>query len=228
MKTEKIEKMEQSVNKIAKGKNFLKDNLWYGLIGVLSIVVLVVFPMIGSGLPLKLILPDTFIGWVVYVFSKIAIAVINICIFHGFMEQGKLNVSGYWKKILADEILHRVKQLKQNTPMSPEDWLRREYRNKGISIAVTSVLSSLVLSQVILTFDFIVFISFLLTLVIGLVFGVVALFKSEHFWSMDYYDYAIYIMDQHNAELDPEKRLYIKDKCLYEGDKIIYGCATET
>lgn len=220
----KQEKMEQNISKIDKGKKLIKDNLWYGLIGILSIVVLVFFPMIGSGLPLRVTLPDSVIGWVVYIFSKLAIAAINICIFHSFMEQGKLNVSGFWKKLMADEILHRVKQQKQLVPLSPEEWLRKEYKNKGISIAITSVLSCIVLSQVVLTFDFIVFISFLLTLVIGLFFGVMALFKAEHFWSMDYFDYAVYIMNQHNLELPEEQKLSVKDKSLYEGDHLIYEC----
>lgn len=220
----KQEKMEQNISKIDKGKKLIKDNLWYGLIGILSIVVLVFFPMIGSGLPLRVTLPDSVIGWVVYVFSKVAIAAINICIFHSFMEQGKLNVSGFWKKLLADEILHKVKQQKQLIPLSPEEWLRKEYKNKGISITVSSVLSCIVLSQVVLTFDFIVFISFLLTLVIGLVFGIMALFKSEHFWSMDYFDYAVYVMNQHNLELPEEQKLSVKDKSLYEGDRLIYEC----
>ena len=114
----KQEKIEQNVSKIDKGKKLIKDNLWYGLIGILSIVVLVFFPMIGSGLPLRVTLPDTVIGWVVYIFSKVAIAAINICIFHSFMEQGKLNVSGFWKKLMADEILHKVKQQKQLVPLS--------------------------------------------------------------------------------------------------------------
>lgn len=220
----KAEKVEQSVSKLDRGKKLIKDNLWYGLIGVLSLVVLVFFPMIGSGLPLRLTLPTSFVGWVIYVFSKLAVAAINICIFHSFMEQGKLNVSAFWKKLMADEILHRIKQQKKVIPLSPEEWLKKEYRNKGISITITSVLSCIVLSQVILSFDFIVFISFFLTLVIGLVFGVMALFKAEHFWSMDYYDYAIYIMEEHNLELPEEKRLRVKDKCLYEGDHLIYEC----
>lgn len=220
----KQENVEQSVSKIAKGKKLIKDNLWYGLIAILSVVVLVFFPMIGSGLPLRLTLPDTVIGWVVYIFSKVAIAAINICIFHSFMEQGKLNVSAFWKKLMADEILHKVKQQKQLIPLSPEEWLRKEYKNKGISITVSSILSCIVLSQVVLTFDFIVFISFLLTLVIGLVFGIMALFKSEHFWSMDYFDYAVYVMNQHNLELPDEQKLSVKDKSLYEGDRLIYEC----
>ena len=182
-----LEKTEAKLNWFAKGKKIVHDNLWYGIIGVLSFAVLVFFPMIGSGLPLNLNLPTTPIGWVVDIFSKLAVAAINICIFHSFMEQGKLNVSGFWKKLMADEILQRVKREKTSIPLSPEQWMTREYKSKGISIAITSVLSCIVLSQVVLTFDIVVFISFLLTLLIGLVFGVMQLFKSETYWSHEYY-----------------------------------------
>lgn len=217
-----LEKTEAKQSKLQRGKKLIKDNLWYGLIGVLSIAVLVLFPMIGSGLPLSLTLPDTPIGWVVYIFSKLSVAAINMCIFHSFMEQGKLNVSTFWKKLMADEILHKVKQQKEAIPLSPEEWLKKQYTTKGVSLSITSVLSCIVLSQVILSFDVTIFISYLLTLILGLAFGVMQLFKSETFWSLDYYDYAIYTMNIYNKELEPEKRLKVIDKKLYEGDTLIY------
>lgn len=216
------EKTEVKLSKMQRGKKLIKDNLWYGLIGVLSIAVLVLFPMIGSGLPLSLTLPNTPIGWVVYIFSKLSVAAINMCIFHSFMEQGKLNVSTFWKKLMADEILHRVKQKKDQVPLSPEEWLKKEYTTKGVSLSITSALSCIVLSQVILSFDITIFISYLLTLILGLTFGVMQLFKSETFWSLDYYDYAIYIMNTYNKDLEPEKRLKVIDKKLYEGETLIY------
>lgn len=220
----RAEKIESKLNKADKGKQFIRNNLWYGLIGILSLVVLVVFPLIGSGLPLALAFPTTFIGWVIYVFTKVSVAAINICIFHAFMQQGKINVSDYWKKKMADEILHRVKQKQETIPLSPEEWAAKEYKTKGITIAITSVLSCIVLSQVILSFDLIIFLSYFLTLLIGLSTGINQLFKSEHFWSMDYFDYAIYVMNQHNKTLPPELQLSVKNKSLYEGETLIYEC----
>lgn len=222
-----LEKTEVKLNWFAKGKKIVHDNLWYGIIGVLSFAVLVFFPMIGSGLPLNLNLPSTPIGWVVDIFSKLAVAAINICIFHSFMEQGKLNVSGFWKKLLADEILQRVKRVKTSIPLSPEQWMTREYRSKGISIAITSVLSCIVLSQVVLTFDIVIFISFLLTLLIGLVFGVMQLFKSETYWSQEYYEYALYMLEQFNLDRPEDQKLSVKDKKLYEGAELIYEYVRE-
>ena len=218
----KEEKVENNVNKIATGKALIRNNMWYGLIGLLTIVVLVIFPLIGSGLPLALSLPTTFVGWMIYIFTKLAVAAINMCIFHSFMEQGKLNVSEFWKKKVADEILHRVKQQKASIPLSPEEWAAREYKTKGISLSITTVLSCIVLSQVILAFDITVFISYLLALTIGITFGVIQLFKAEHYWSLDYYDYAIYVMNQYNATVGPELQLSVRNKSLYEGDNLIY------
>lgn len=216
------DRVDLKIDKAAKGRETIKNNLWYGVIGILSVAVLVLFPMIGSGLPLSLSLPDTFAGWLIYVTTKLAVAAINITIFHGFMEQGKLNVSTYWKKIIADEILHRVRQKESIPPIGPEEWLRREYKSKGITICVTSVLSCVVLSQVILTFDITVFISYLLTLLIGLTSGVAQMYKAETYWSADYYDYAIYTMEQHNKGLPPEFRLHVHNKKIYEGENVIY------
>lgn len=220
----RTEKTEKSLSKISQGKAFIRGNLWYILIAVLSLITLIVFPMLTSGLPLALCFPTTPIGWIIYIFTKLAVATINICIFHSFMEQGKLNVSEFWKKKLADEILHRVKQKKATLPLSPEQWMAREYKTKGITIAITSILSCIVLSQVILYFDIIVFLSYLLTLIIGFTGGVIQLFKSENYWSLDYYDYAIYMMTIYNAELPPEQQLSVKNKSLYEGEILIYEC----
>ena len=218
----KVDKVEAGINKFAAGKQFIKDNLWYGLIGLLTIIVLVIFPLIGSGLPLALVFPTTAIGWVVYIFTKLSVAAINMCIFHSFMEQGKLNVSGFWKKCIADEILHRVKQKKVAVPLSPEEWTAREYKTKGISLGITSILSCVILSQVVLAFDVIVFISYLLALAIGITFGIMQLFKAEHYWSLDYYDYAIYVMNNYNATVPEEQQLSVRNKSLYEGENIIY------
>ena len=216
------EKTEAKLNRLAQGKRVIRDNLWYGVIAILSVAVLVFFPLIGSDLPLSVSLPDTAIGWIVYIFTKLAVAAINICIFHGFMEQGLQNVSTYWKKCMADEILHRIRQLQDRIPMSPEEWLRKEYTTKGISITITSVLSCIVLSQVILSFDLTVFISYLLTLLIGLVAGVLQLYKAETYWSLDYYDYAIYVMNLYNKTQPEDKQLRVVNKTLYEGAEIIY------
>ena len=218
----KAEKVEHKLNTFAKGKAVVKSNLWYGIIGLLSIVILVIVPLIGSGLPIALALPTTAIGWVVYIFTKLAVAALNIMIFHSFMEQGKLNVSECWKKRISDEILHRTKQLKEIIPLSPEQWMAKEYKTKGISIAITSVLSCIILSQVVLTFDILTFLGCLFTLIMGVVFGCMQLFKSEHFWSMDYYDYAIYTLNQFNQTAPEDKQLSVRGKNLYEGENLIY------
>lgn len=218
------ERTEKNLTKLNKGKKAIHDNLWYIVLAVASIITLVFFPMIGSGLPLALTLPTSAVGWIIYVFTKLAVSAINIFIFHSFMSQGKLNVSDFWKKKLADEILHRVRRTQETIPLSPEEWLAKQYKTKGITIAITSVLSCIILSQVVLYFDFIIFISYLLTLCLGLFTGIIQLFKAEQFWSMDYFDYAIYIMNQHNAELPPDQQLSVKNKSLYEGEILIYEC----
>ena len=217
-----LEKVEQRLNKSVKLKQSVRDNIWYIVIGLSSIITLVIFPMIGSDLPLQLTLPDTAIGWIIYIFTKLAVAGLNMFIFHSFMQQGKQNVSGYWKTLMADEILHKVKQQKEVVPLSPEEWQAREYRNKGISLGITSVLSCIILSQVVLSFDVVVFLSYIVTLAIGLLFGLGQLGKSERAWSLDYFDYVVYTMKQYNKEAPEDRQLVIRDKKLYEGDTLIY------
>lgn len=218
----KTERVEHNLHRFSQIKATAKNNLWYGIIGLLSIVILVIVPLIGSGLPIALTLPTTAIGWIVWIFTKLAVAGLNIMIFHSFMEQGKLNVAECWKKRISDEILHRTRQLKTAIPLSPEQWLAKEYKTKGVSIAITSILSCIILSQVVLTFDILTFLGCLFTLIMGVVFGAMQLFKAEHFWSMDYYDYAIYTLNQHNLTAPEDKQLSVRGKNLYEGENLIY------
>ena len=69
-----------------------KKYLYYGLIGVISIVVLIFFPLIGTKADLNFSLPDTASGWLIYITTRSLVAILNMLIFYCFMEQAKLNV----------------------------------------------------------------------------------------------------------------------------------------
>ena len=164
----------------------------YILIGVLSLVVLFFLPFIGSEAGLKLDLPNTPAGWIVFSFTKIITAVINVLIFHCFVKQAKINVRDNEKFIEAEKILEESKNLEE-VYISPEKFLNQQYRSKGTTIAITTILSAFAISTSILTFNLIMFLTYLFTIVMGIVFGILEMYKVEGYYTYDYWTYAKYI-----------------------------------
>ena len=73
--------------------NKFRTNLYYWIIGIISLIALFFLPALGSSVGIGLALPTTIAGWIVYISTKVIIAIINILIFHCFRLQGKLNIS---------------------------------------------------------------------------------------------------------------------------------------
>ena len=70
----------------------IRAGLYYCIIGIISLIALFFLPALGSSVGIGLALPTTTAGWIVYIVTKVIIAVINVLIFHCFRLQGKLNV----------------------------------------------------------------------------------------------------------------------------------------
>ena len=163
---------------------------YYVIIGVVSLIAVFFLPMIGSEAGLAWKLPNTMVGWVVYVVSKLIIAGINILLFYCFMEQAKVNIQDDPKYVEANEILLKTLNAKELKPRSPQEWNKKEYGSKGISIFATSMLSAVGLTQAILTFDWVSMLTYLFTIIMGVIFGVIQMNKAEDYWTNEYWKYA--------------------------------------
>ena len=163
---------------------------YYVIIGVISMIAVFFLPMIGSEAGLAWKLPNTVVGWIVYVVSKLLVAGINILLFYCFMEQAKVNVQDDAKFIEANAILLKQLNLKELKPRSPQEWNRKEYGTKGISIFATSILSAIGLTQAILTFDWVSMLTYLFTIIMGVIFGIIQMNKAEDYWTNEYWKYA--------------------------------------
>lgn len=167
-----------------------KKYQYYTLIVIISLFAVFLLPMLGSDADVGWNLPSTFVGWVVYVFTKILVAIINVLLFYCFMEQAKVNVKDNPYYIEANEILMRYGKLLPFTPRDPDSWERGEYKTKGITIAITTVLSAVGLTQAILTFDWVSMLTYFFTIVMGVVFGIIQMNKAETYWTTEYWQYA--------------------------------------
>lgn len=169
----------------------IKQSLYYIIIGVVSFIALVFLPMIGSTIGLGWNIPDTVVGWIVWVGSKLIVSTLNVLIFHCFMCQAKINIKDNENYKKAREILTDV-NLKEIKPRSPGKWKAEQYGKKGVTIFITSSLAVVALTQAVLTFDYISMLTYLFTIIMGLIFGVLQMKTAEEYWTREYYEYALY------------------------------------
>ena len=84
----------------------------------------------------------------------------------------------------------------ENTTIEEEEILpsrvlqRRMYRNKMISTVTFSFLGVFGFTNAILTFDWVSMLSYLFTIILGLVFGVISMGETEEIWTENHYKYA--------------------------------------
>lgn len=166
--------------------------LYYLLIGLISLVCLVFLPMVGSTTGLEWNIPNTTVGWIVWGTTKAIVATVNVMIFYCFMEQAKLNVAKNDNYRQAKDILIEVK-IKEVMPRSPHKWNSQQYLQKGTSIFLTSGLSCVALSQALLSYDYMTLLSYLFTIIMGVVFGVLQMKNAEEYWTDEYLKYALNI-----------------------------------
>lgn len=172
----------------------VKQYMYYFVIGVVSLVALLFLPMIGSSVGLGWNIPNTVVGWIVWVAVKVIVATLNVLIFHSFMRQAILNVKNDERYKAARDILITQK-VKNVLPRSPEKWNKHEYGRKGTMIFITTALATVALTQAILSFDWVSMLTYLFTIIMGLIFGVLQMKKAEEYWTDEYYRYAIYVRD---------------------------------
>lgn len=187
----------------------IKQSLYYIIIGVVSFIALVFLPMIGSTVGLGWNIPDTTVGWIVWVGSKIIVSTLNVLIFHCFMCQAKINVKDNENYKKAREILADV-NLKEIKPRSPGKWKAEQYGKKGATIFITSSLAVVALTQAVLTFDCISMLTYLFTIIMGLIFGILQMKTAEEYWTREYYEYALY--RQKSAEIQAQEETNITPK----------------
>ena len=111
----------------------IKQWMYYFLIGIVSLMSLCFLPMIGSDVGLGWNLPNTAVGWIVWVVVKLIVAVLNVLLFHCFMQQAKINIKDNERYQEALEILRMI-NLEDYIPRGPVEWTMLQYKQKGITI----------------------------------------------------------------------------------------------
>lgn len=183
--------VKETKSRINEANSMYKLYKNYFVIAMASLIAVFFFPMLGTYTSAGFLFPNSAVGWVVYVVTKLLVAGLNMLIFHSFMCQGKLNVKDNPYYIEACEILRRYGYLVDNRePLSPEEWLAKEYRTKGVLVTITSIVSMVCLTQAILTFDWISMLTYLFTVIMGVITGLFQQDTAEEYWTGDFWHYA--------------------------------------
>lgn len=192
----------------------IRQYIYYFIIGIISLIALTFLPMIGSVIGMGWNVPTTTVGWVVWAAVKLIVAVINILIFHSFMCQAKINIKDNEKYKEAMLILSKAK--KEHRPRSPRKWNAEQYGKKGVTIFVTSALATVALTQAILSFDWVSMLTYLFTIIMGLIFGVMQMKSAENYWTEEFWQYAQIVRDtqMEEAELEELKKEEINEGAI--------------
>lgn len=178
---------------------------YYVIIGVLSLFALFFLPMIGSEAGLAWIIPTTAAGWSVYVITKLLAAALNIMIFHCFILQGKTNILDNKKYQEANEILFITTNDNELRPRSPSEWKKATYGKKGLTIFITTLISVIGLTQAALVFDIVSMLSYLFTVIMGIIFGIFQMSETEKYWTEEYYKYAVQVQAEKSMAVDKDE-----------------------
>ena len=180
-------------------------NFYYCLIFLLSLLVMTVAPMFtpsaNTDLGISAIFPHSVIGWAIYVCTKVFVGIVNLLLFHCFVKQAKLNIKDNEKYIEACKIYDMYHPREYN-PRSPKEYFGQLYRKKGIMIFLTSMLSAVVLTNAILSFDLTAFVTYCMTIVMGLVFGILKMKEVETYWTGEFYDAAMQLQNKYKKQED--------------------------
>lgn len=183
----------------------IQKYLYYILIAIISLIMVVFMPMVGTEVGMEMNVPDTVAGWIVWVIIKLSMAVMNVLLFHCFMQQAVVNVQDDDKYKEAREIL-LDKPENKFVPMSPEKWIKKQYLTKATTVFITSAVSVFALTQAVLKYDTVSMLTYIVTLILGVVFGVLQMKTAECYWTNEFWQYAKMIEKEKNEDVGEERK----------------------
>lgn len=198
--------------------NLLNENRNYIIIALLSCAAVFFLPMLGSSVGMTLLIPDTFAGWTVYLITKTCIVVINLLIFDQFMKRAKINAGKNPLFQKAEEIMREMAGKNENeVPAPAQFYIKKMYRSKMLSTAIFTILGVFGFTNAVLTFDWVSMLSYVFTIMMGLIYGWAAMADAEQIWIERHYVYAKYahenlLMSEANKTAVPTEENGEKEK----------------
>lgn len=182
-----------------------KNIAYYILVGALSFISVVFLPFLGSVLQGEFKFPKTVAGWIIWIATKLTVATINILLFYCFIKQAKVNIHEDPKFLEAEKMLQTIKAEEYVEPRSPKKYFGGLWTKKGVILFITTFLACFAFSEALLTFDLPSFLSYLFTIVMGVIFGYMQMRSVEDYWTDEYYYYALKRIKEYNENEKEQK-----------------------
>lgn len=167
-----------------------KDIAYYLIIAVVSFVAAAFLPFVGSALTGTMVWPQSPIEWAIWITTKLCVALINIILLYCFLAQAKVNIKDDKNYLEAQDILRRINKDKLLVARSPKKYFGKLWGTKGVMTFLSSILSAVVLAEAMLVFDLSSFLSYVFTVVMGVIIGYLQMRTTEEYWTSEYLSYA--------------------------------------
>lgn len=175
----------------------------YIIIAILSLISVFFLPMLGSEAGVGLKLPNTSAGWIVYILTKLCIIAINMLLLDQFVKQSKVNVRDNKNFIEADEYFN-TKEVYEKL-LTPKEFIGGIYKRKMLTTTICSILGVFGFTQAILVFDWVSMLTYMFTIVFGLIFGWITMNECEIYWTETYYKLYLKEKEKKDAEISGER-----------------------
>ena len=167
-------------------KKRFKDLSGYFLVAIVSLISVVVVPLLGTDFGTTIIIPNTWGGLAIWLCTRFTVVVVNLLIFDAFIKQAKINVKDDERYKSAVLKLNTIKEEAGIIPRSPEKFNKQQWRKKGTSLAISSILSSFLLTECIVNFDLTNFLTYLFTIGGAVAFGYLTMMNNEDYWTTEF------------------------------------------
>lgn len=173
-------------------RDVLRLYTYYILISALSVISLIIFPLLNSNVKIVDTFPKNAAGWLIYITIRVLVVFMNLLIFSNFLAQAKVNVAENENYKKAIEILSRNKP-KNYKPKSPAQFLGRTWALKGMTLVVTTIASLFAIGDALLSYDYMILIATIFTIVMSIVLGVMEMKRTEIYYCGEFLDYANFL-----------------------------------
>ena len=167
-------------------KKRFKDLSGYFLVGIVSLLSVVVVPLLGTDFGTTIVIPNTWGGLAIWLCTRFTVVVVNLLIFDAFIKQAKINVKDDERYKSAVLKLNTIKEEAGLIPRSPEKFNKQQWRKKGTTLGISSILSSFLLTECIVNFDLTNFLTYLFTIGGAVAFGYLTMMNNEDYWTTEF------------------------------------------
>ena len=181
-------------------KKRFKDLSGYFLVGIVSLLSVVVVPLLGTDFGTTIVIPNTWGGLAIWLCTRFTVVVVNLLIFDAFIKQAKINVKDDERYKSAMLKLNTIKEEAGIVPRSPEKFNKQQWRKKGTTLGISSILSSFLLTECIVNFDLTNFLTYLFTIGGAVAFGYLTMMNNEDYWTTEFPIYVDILFEKINSE----------------------------